>query len=79
MVNKKFAYQRSCHVVVMLMSIERLRDYRWICDEHLLDLDSGELDVPLNLETGDVVRVNAVSEGGEALAIDVDLQKIPQI
>ncbi|GMS85616.1 hypothetical protein PENTCL1PPCAC_7791, partial [Pristionchus entomophagus] len=43
---------------------------------HLLDLDAGELDVSLDLESGDVVGVGAVSEGGETLAVHKDLEGV---
>lgn len=43
---------------------------------NLLDLDSRELDVSGDLESSDVVRVSAVSERGEALSVDVDLEGV---
>lgn len=51
-------------------SIDRRRSR----EDHLLDLDASELDVSLDLESGDVVGVRAVSERGETLAVDEDLQ-----
>lgn len=41
---------------------------------HLVDLDAGDLDVSLDLETGDVAGVGTVGEGGEGLIVDVDLE-----
>ena len=40
----------------------------------LLDLDSGEFDVSLDLESSNVVGVRAVSERSEALSVNEDLQ-----
>lgn len=40
------------------------------------DLDSGDLDVTSDLETVDVMRLGTVSVGGEAFAIDEDLESV---
>lgn len=49
-------------------SIERGRDRK------LLDLNSSELEITLDLKTSNVVRVAAMSEGSEAFSIDEDLK-----